>query len=412
MRGIIAGAVLALLSGCASAPQSAATGVAGASAPSNSFGIDLYTEVAPGEAGNILLSPASVSAAFVLAYAGAKGATADEIAEVFGFGEGAAFHQEEGARQRSLAIDADGRRVALANALWFDRKTVLERDFLDLVSKAYGAGAERADFRGAPSAARAEINQWAEARTDGRIKDLLSADDVTGATRLMLVNAIYLKADWAHEFSPEYTATNEFRLANGARVEVPFMRQIEFFSRLSKPGFEAILLPYVGGELSMAIFAPKGPGGIKAFEKRLTPAALAGWLQGLDDADTTSTDLMLPKARIEARYDLQGTMAALGLAEAFSDDADFSGMVVPEKQAADGGRGVKLGKVVHKTVLEMNEHGTEAAATTALEAVIVSGSRIAAPKPFRVDHPFFLVIRHEAGGAPVFIGRVMDPRGE
>lgn len=412
MKRIMAVAGAALLAGCATAlePAAPAAGQARRAAGPAAFAVNLYTEVAGAGDGNVFISPASVSAAVALAYAGAKGETAREIREVFGFGAGEAFHRAEGLRLKSLAIDADGRRLALANALWFDEKTVLEEDYLGLVGEAYGAAPERADFRTAPEAARAEINRWAEARTEGRIKDLLLAGDLSADTRLLLVNAIRLKADWAQAFDPEVTAKGKFRLAGGARVEADFMGQLEFFPRLSRPGYEAILLPYAGGELSLAIFLPKGPGGMKAFERRLGAGDFGLRLEELAAADEVFTELWLPKTKIEARYDLKETLGALGVRLAFADGADFSAMVAPEKQTEDGGAGVKLGKVIHKTVLEMNEYGTEAAAASALEAVVVSGARIAVPRPLRIDRPFFLVIRHEATGTPVFVGRVMDPR--
>lgn len=378
---------------------------------STAFGLALYEAAAASEDGNITLSPASISAAFAIAYPGARGETADEIAAVLRFPpENAAFREEMAAFQRALAADADGVKITLANAAWFDNKTVVEAPYMDTVTEAYSAAEHRVDFRGDPDASRETINAWVEERTEEKIIDLLSADDIKDDTRFVLVNAIYFNGKWAFPFEKDDTADGDFRSSSGQALSVRMMHQQDDFRIFEGDGFDAVSLPYEGGDYDMVIFLPRKDNGLQSFERELTSARLAAWLAALDAEDLREVDLLAPQYEARISYQLKPLLIDMGMPRAFSNAADFTAMVDPAKQPPEDELGVKLGSVVHQTFLKIDEAGTEAAAATAIVGIQVTGARIGEPPfAFHADHPFFFVIRHRDSGAILFMGRVVDP---
>jgi serpin B len=297
--------------------------------------------------------------------------------------------------------------------VWFDRLSVVEEPYLNLIRSIYGAEPRRADFRNEPKKERIAINAWVEEETRDRIVDLIPANGIGEGTRTVLVNALYLKARWATEFGEAETAPAPFKMPGAAAVKTQFLRRAGHYQRHKEPSFEALRVPLKGDEHSVVIFRPDRIGGLANFESRLTGPALMDWLAKLRKAPVAFTDLKLPKVRIapSQSYKLIPRLAALGMSTALSDDADFSGMAVPERQIHDRGQGVKISEVYHNTFFEMNESGVEAAAATAIVEVIITGAvRRDAPKPFYADRPFFFALVDDRTGAPLFLGRLVDPR--
>ncbi|MEM9054875.1 MAG: serpin family protein, partial [Pseudomonadota bacterium] len=235
----------------------------------------------------------------------------------------------------------------------------------------------------------------------------------TEDTRSILINTIYMDADWQSAFSPDTTQEDDFTLLGGEKVTTEMMRQISHFQYTEHGPVEAIRLPYQANDLSMIILLPKNENDLSKVEAGILsdPEAFNALLFKLDKQEAVEVDLKLPKLKVKDRILMKDTLIAMGLDKPFKDSADFTKMVVPEKQA--DGAGIKIEEVVHQTFFEVDEKGTEAAAATAIIAVVTSSARVRPPPPhpipFYADHPFLLVIRHENSGMVLFLGRITNP---
>ncbi|HYG47454.1 MAG TPA: serpin family protein [Allosphingosinicella sp.] len=357
------------------------------------FGLDLYRRLGE-EAGNIFISPASISMALGMVYAGAEGETAAEMARALRYPD-AGVHEGMGALLRRLPIDSEGRRLSIANALWVQQDFQLKPAFLERVRLQYGGGARPVDFVGAPAAAIDSVNRWAEENTAGRIKGILQRENITDRTRLVLTNAVWFKADWLLPFQAAQTRPRPFRLSGGGTLSVPMMRQRSMFRLLEAPAFEAVEMPYKGEELSMMLFLPKESSSLRQFEQGLDGKALSGWIDQLRTSERRDLELVVPKIGLETRASLVPQLQALGMRRAFTQMAQLQGM-------ADAR--LHLSEVIHQTFLRVDEKGTEAAAVTAGIGEIVS-----MPREFHADRPFFFLIRDNRTGTLLFIGRIERP---
>lgn len=377
----------------------------------NAFSIDLYRQTVS-QPENHFISPASVSVAMSLAYRASGGTTAEEMRSVLHFSATPAeYLRATSSVLGSMNFKKAGRELATANAIWVDRSVILRPDYLADTTGLAGSAIEQADFRAAPDAARQTINHWVEGKTNGRIRDLLAPPHVTPATRWVLVNTIYWKANWALPFEKTSTRKEPFRQIDGQRVQIDLMHQRSSFHVLERDGMKAILLPYEGGELEMVVFLPNSFNGLTAFEKRLTPDRLSDWLTRLDQSESRDTMLTLPKMHLGWGKNLVPTFKTMGLNAPFGMDADFSAIVTP----ADSGA-LAIGAVVHQTYLDVDENGSEAAAATAVTTdMIISGRRGPPPPPpfvFRADHPYFFVLRDRRTGLICFMGRFVTASRE
>ena len=348
---------------------------------------------------NLALSPASISEAVSMAFAGARGTTAWEIASALGFDLpparlGAAFNGADHSLERINGPDVT---LNIANALYGQSGERFRQAFLRVLARDYGAGLRTADFAHASEAARAEINAWASEQTAGKIPELLSPSDVDPTTRLMLVNAVYLKARWLEPFTKSATSPAVFHAPGGA-VKVPTMHQTGSFGYREGSGYRALELPYRGGRLAFDILLPS-PGGLPSLLSRLAgegPLALLGALR------QQRVQLALPKLRLDTRFELAGALRTLGMRLAFEPGlADLSGIA-----GRPGDLYIK--SVVHEAYLNVDEAGTEAAAAT---GVGMSATALPAQPPieFVVDRPFVFVLRDLGTGAVLFTGVVSHP---
>ena len=263
----------------------------------------------------------------------------------------------------------------------------------------YQAGLHEVDFVAATEEARKTINSWVEKQTTDKIKDLLPPGVLTTDTRLVLTNAIYFKGNWAEQFKKAMTNAQPW-LGVPAKANVPLMHRMDKYRHLDAGVFQALELPYVNQELSMVVFLPKKVDGLEEFEKGLTAAKLTDWTQSLVKSAPREMDVFLPRFKMTSEFNLKNQLAALGMTDAFTRAADFSGM-------ADGKEKLFIQDVVHKAFVEINEEGTEAAAATG----VVVGALSARIEPvFRADHPFFFVIRDNRSGSVLFAGRLIHPQ--
>lgn len=363
------------------------------SAGQTEFAVDLYRRVGA-KAGNVFLSPASVSMALGMVYAGAEGETAAEMARALRYPDGD-VHAGMAGLLRKLPIAAEGRRLSIANALWVQQSFRLKPGYLAQVQRHYGGGARQVDFVGDPGNAIAAVNRWAEEKTAGRIREILKPDNINDRTRLVLTNAVHFKADWLSPFQASQTRARPFRLSGGGSVPVPMMRQRGNFRLLETPAFEAVEMPYKGGELSMLLFLPREGGELKQFEERLDGKTLGEWIEQLMSSERRDLELVVPKLELDARASLVPQLQALGMRRAFTELAQLGGMADARLYVSD---------VIHQTWLRVDEKGTEAAAVTAAMAEIVS-----MPRPFHADRPYFFAIRDNRSGILLFVGRIERP---
>jgi serine protease inhibitor len=375
----------------------------------NRFTLDLYAQ-ARSEGGDLAISPASVSTAFGLAYAGARGKTAEEIASVLRYPSLADFHPSFGALLRTMDLHQNGRTLAVNNAIWLQEGLKVRPEYAELVHDNYGAGLQRVDYRHHSEAARAKINAWVERQTNNRIRNLLSKENVTRGTRSVLVNTIYFKADWADPFYKEATKDKPFTLASGRRIARPLMHRRLDVGYAQQSGIKAVAIPYRGDETEMVFFLPDKADGLQSLERSLTPEVLGRWMKKLERR-AVPVDVLIPRFRIESRLELKDTLQHMGMHTVFSNNSDFSGLKAVNAASPDQEDwNLKIDNVVHQVFVEVEEKGTEAAAATAGVAILITGARVTEPLVFRADHPFLFLIRDRRTNAILFIGRYTGER--
>jgi serpin B len=370
----------------------------------SAFAFELYQALREQE-GNLFYSPHSISVALAMTYAGARGDTAEEMADTlhfmleqdrlhpaFNWLDAELASRGEGAQGK----DGEGFRLNIVNAIWGQKGYEFLTEFLDVLAENYGAGLRTLDFINQTEESRLAINDWVSDQTEGRIKDLIPEGVISPATALVLTNAIYFNAAWEYPFDEDMTTDGPFYLLDGGQVIVPMMEQTEAFGYTDGEGYQAVELPYDGEELSLVILLPEA-GNFEAFEEGLQAQQVSDIIS---DLQPTEVALTMPLFEFESEFSLKDTLTRMGMPVAFSPyGADFSGMT--------GKPELFISNVVHKAFVAVDEAGTEAAAAT---AVIVSLTATP-PPPVEVtlDHPFIFLIRDIETDAILFVGRVLNP---
>jgi len=366
----------------------------------NAFALELYAKLRD-EKGNLFFSPFSISTALAMTYAGARGQTERQMAEVLQFSLPAEkLHPTFGAVLKDL--NARGEKgsyeLSVANALWGQKGYGFLKEFIELVETSYGGKLNEVDFAAAAEDARQTINTWVENETNGKIKDLIPEGVLDSLTRLVLTNAIYFKGNWASKFKEEDTKDAPFTMLNGEKIDVAMMNQTAEFNYMETADFQGLEMPYVDNELSMIILLPKQNDRLIALEESLTLNNLSNWLAKLSKRKVI---VSVPKFTMTCQFMLADILKSMGMTDAFSGGADFSGMT--------GRRDFFISAVIHKAFVEVNEEGTEAAAATAVVMKLTAVPSEVIPV-FRADHPFLFLIRDNSSGSILFIGRVMNPK--
>ena len=368
----------------------------------NQFGIACYRDLAPGR-GNLIFSPWSISSALSLALSGARAGTASGIAGVLhqNFPD-AGYPAALAALSNQLTQRANlGKNQLLnANGLWVQKGFAVEPEFRDITEKIYGAPPRQLDFSGATESARAAINSWTNQQTKGRIPELFAPGALDRTTRLVLSSAVYFYGIWEKPFRAADTRTEPFRVNASHTVETALMHQTGAFGYNETPSLQILEMRYAGTGLAWDILLPKETDGLADLERALDPDQVAAWLAGVE---RHPVDVAVPKFRAESGFSLKNTLSRMGMPTAFTGLADFSGM--------DGRRDLTLADVVHKAFVEVSEEGTEAAAATGINAVLVSSVISSGRIVFRADHPFLFLIRDTQSGVILFAGRVENPKG-
>jgi serpin B len=369
------------------------------------FAFDVYKQLIL-EKSNLIFSPASISIALAMTYAGAAGTTATEMAQTLHFTlPPERLHPAFNALDQTLAsrgqgqLGADGgpMRLNIVNALWAEKTYTFRSDFLDVLAANYGAGVNLLDFLHAPDPSRLTINAWVSDQTNGKIKDLLPADSIDSSTALVLTDAVYFNAAWKTPFDPNDSYDGPFALLDGSSVKVKFMNvTLDNLPAMQGTDYVAASLPYADDRLSLLVVVPD-QGKFSQVESSLDASTLPTLVAGLT---SLRVGLSLPRFKVETGTSLVAILKTLGMQSAFMPGAaDFSGM--------DGTQSLYIGEVVHKAFIDVAEKGTEAAAAT---GVVMQTVSMPAPPDLIVDadRPFLYFLRDQPTGAILFMGRVLD----
>lgn len=398
--------IFLLAAGTATAKRAKPKPKPAAASISNELAMDLYQQLAKQD-GDFVFSPASISLAFAMTWAGAHGDTASQMAKVLHFDSLADAHASHAGLLKLLAAadKSKGVELAVANKIWAHRGYPFAKQFLDLTAAQYGAKLELVDFKLKYEPTRKLINAWVMKQTRKRIADLLPDGSLDEETRMVLVNAIYFKGAWAKKFDKQLTADGAFTLADGKTVDVPLMNQSGTFKFAHRDEVSLIELPYRDSDLTMVLILPDDVAGLPAVEKKLSANTLAGWIGSMVERE--DVELTIPRFETTFELKLAKTLADLGMKLPFDQDkSDFSGMLT--KDAVDAGERLFISGAFHKAFLAVNEEGAEAAAATAV--VMARPTSVQQNPVFRADHPFIYMIRDAKTGTILFMGRLADPR--
>ncbi|KAM5268002.1 serpin B6-like isoform 1-T2 [Hipposideros larvatus] len=368
------------------------------------FAFNLLKKLGDDNSKNVFFSPMSISSALAMVLMGAKGNTAAQMAQALSLSksgrEGEDVHQ--GFHLLLTEVNRTGTKYLLrtANRLFGEKSYDFNSSFKDCCLKFYQAEMEELDFLKATEEARKHINTWVANKTEGKITELLSPNSVSPQTPLVLVNAIYFKGNWDNQFDKQLTKERPFKVSKNEEkpVQMMFKKSSFHYTYVGDIFTKILVLPYVGKELNMIIMLPDENFGLEMVEKQLTHEKFIEWTRP-DMMDQEEVEVFLPRFKLEENYDMKDVLRSLGMTDAFEEgQADFSGM--------SSQRDLCLSKVVHKSFVEVNEEGTEAAAATA--AVMMLRCVRLTPR-FCADHPFLFFIQHSKTNGILFCGRFSSP---
>ncbi|KAM4835752.1 leukocyte elastase inhibitor [Thomomys bottae] len=369
------------------------------------FSLDLFHLLSENNpTGNIFISPFSISSALAMVLLGSRGKTASQISKAFHFDKVEDIHSRFQGLHAAINKQGSPYILKLANRLYGEKTYNFLPEFLASTQKMYGAELASVDFQHASEEARKVINKWVKGQTEGKIPELLAAGMVDNMTKLVLVNAIYFKGNWQEKFMKEDTTDAPFRLNKKETKTVKMMYQKKKFpfGYIQDLKCQVLELPYQGKELSMVILLPDDiedeSTGLKKIEKQLTLEKLREWIKP-KNLMNTEVNVRLPRFKLEETYVLNSDLARLGVQDLFSSSkADLSGI--------SGATDLFISNIVHKSFVEVNEEGTEAAAAT---AGIATFAMLMHEEEFTADHPFIFLIQDKPTGNILFLGRYSSP---
>ncbi|MCK5134310.1 MAG: serpin family protein [Bacteroidales bacterium] len=364
----------------------------------NDFGLDLLKTVVSGdEAPNIMISPASVSIALGMAYNGAESTTMDAFEQVLNY-DGLTREEVNEITKELICVlvtNVKGNLLEIANSMWYDKGFPVEQDFIDLNSNYYNAEIRELDFRNA--GAVKTINDWVSNKTHDKIDKII--ESISPETMMILINALYFNCLWEYEFDPDDTREQPFYTEDNQLFDQVEMMQIESTYNVSfNEAFSAVEMPYKNNKFSMYLFLPSEGSSVDQLIEQLDGDTWNSWMG--EFTETKDFTVTMPKFKFEYNRSMKEDLMDMGLEIAFTNQADFSGISPIDLLISD---------VIHKTYIDVNEEGTEAAAVTA----IVFENTSAGPASFiRLDRPFLFAITENTSKSILFIGKVSEPSYE
>ncbi|MCX2741428.1 serpin family protein [Pontibacter anaerobius] len=361
---------------------------------SNDFAFRSFAKLSEEEDDNVFISPLSISMALTMTYNGADGTTKEAMRQTLGFDLASDEDINKSYKELAALLKGIDKKVVFtsANSLWHNKDYTLRTPFVELNKTYFDATVQGLNF--SSPAAKDQMNNWVKEKTSGKITSIIeetSANDV-----LFLLNAIYFKGTWTYKFDKSLTKPGAFFLEDGSTVTHDFMwlKKGKYLS-YEDASKRIIDLPYGNEQFSMTLVIPTGQHKVQDVVQELSAVNLKTWLAS---ADTSGHELLMPKFKLEYKEKLNDMLTQLGMGVAFTGNADFSRMV-------EGNPGLAISKVMHKTFVEVNEEGTEAAAVTSVGIEVTSAN----PSPYRIDRPFIFMIREKSSNAILFIGKLMQP---
>ncbi len=361
------------------------------------FSFKLFSEILKQDSQkNVFVSPSSVAIALSMTYNGAKGETQQAISKALNM-QGMSLsdiNQANANLKASLESSDPSVQLTIANSLWARKGVDFKPDFIQRNQVSYGAEVTSLDF--ADPSAPGQINGWVKKNTQGKISEIV--DEINPDQVMFLINAIYFKGKWMNEFDKSQTTNQPFTLASGRQKQHPTMSQRGDYRYTENQKFQAVSLPYGKGRTSLYIFLPKPNSNLADLQKTLTAENWQTWMKTFSKREGS---IQLPRFKMEYETELKKPLSALGMAIAFDPlKADFSNLSTTP---------TRIDEVKHKTFVEVNEEGTEAAAVTSVGIRATSAQMDVAPFSMTVDRPFFCAIRDNKTGEILFMGSINDP---
>lgn len=381
------------------------------------FTIDLYKRLAKEKEGqNLIFSSYSLSSALAMTRIGAMENTAKQMDQALSFYQKSpVLHAAFEYLNNQLVGSAEHKGITLhiANSLWKQTGFDVSANFVKSLKDYYKAEVHETNFMQDPEASRVQVNQWFADKTQQIIKELFKKRTLQKTTRFILGNAIYFKGNWEYVFDKKQTKPFEFEITPEKYVSVPmmFLGNRHGGPLKTKFGFvevedvvDMVELPYAGKEFSMLVLVPAYRTTIQDLEKKLTAETLTVWIDKL--RPTKLQFISIPKFKVGLGFEAQESLKKMGMVDAFTKKADFSGL---EKQikGQPKQRRIKLDKVIHKAFFEVTEEGSVAAAASAVQGIRKLSSM--GPPAILADRPFIFAVMHKSTRSLIFIGRVVDP---
>lgn len=361
------------------------------------FGFKLFQEVLKQDSNkNVFVSPTSIAIALSMTYNGASGETQQGMAKALEL-QGISLqdiNQANETLKSSLEKADPDVQLSIANSLWAKQGTPFKPEFIQKNQQFYKAKVTELNFA-SPDAAKT-INGWVRENTRGKIDQIVN--QIQPEDVLFLINAVYFKGNWTKQFDKSQTAERPFYLSNGSQKQHPMMSQSGKYRYYENNSFQAVSLPYGKGRMSLYVFLPKKETDLVAFQQQLS---LENWQQWMNQFQMRSGSLQLPHFKFDYDIQLNNALKALGMESAFNAGANFSNMTSAS---------VAIDQVKHKTFVEVNEEGTEAAAATSVGVMLTSAQMPTEPFQMVVDRPFFCAIRDNQTGTLLFMGSIQEPK--
>ena len=362
----------------------------------NTLGIQLLQEfIKTDKTENVIISPYSISTALALAYNGASSDTATQMAKALGWGATTLekLNQANEQQRKLLEHSDEGVELSIANSIWYQEGIEIRPSFLNTGENSYKAEINAEDNLSS-SRTMDNINDWVKKNTHDKINNILS-EPLSTDTMSVLINAIYFKGTWEHPFSEDFTVARPFTMGDGSIQNVQMMQQTHDFPYKETEDWQAIRLPYGDGRMSLLIILPRKQSTIDTFIQQLAKDS-SPWQKSFD---SRHVHISLPRFTADYAKTLNQALQTLGMSDAFDPrKADFSQMSTEP---------LYISEILHKTFLEVNEKGTEAAAVTAV--LVPAAGTPSPPVDMTVDRPFFFAIEDTQSKAWLFLGTITEP---
>ena len=364
----------------------------------NNFGLEMLNTILENEdKANVLISPASISLALGMAYNGAESSTKEAFESLLDY-EGLSRDEVNEITQElihTLVTNVKDNTLEIANSVWYHQDFPVYQSFIDLNTLYFDAEVKELDFSN-PSTVD-KINKWVADNTHDKIKEIING--LSPDARMVLINALYFNCLWEIEFDKEESAEEYFYNENGSQYGLVTMMKTESeFNYASNDNFTAVELPYKNGKFSMHLFLPKGQKTVDELISELDGDSWNAWLESYQK--TEDVQVIMPKFKFDYEREMGPDLISMGLEEAFTNSADFSGISEID---------LFISRVIHKTYIDVNEEGTEAAAVTAIVFETTSVGPGGGPIIVRFDKPFLFAITEKSSKSIVFIGKMMQP---